>query len=154
MDTVRIRFKISTLHETIGNHMRGKKLSVAEHKAKIESDKIERRKVFKELLAHLENGYSLDCFPTLSDTSIKDYLKRYPDEFNEEEFVKALRNGKLGWEDIGRRQANGSCLGNSRSWYYNMVNRYSWHEKAQVETKNEHQVQVNVVSYATKKPSQ
>lgn len=133
--------------------MRGKKLTAREQKEKLEKDANERKKVFKELLAHLRAGYSLDCFSTISDTTIRTYLKQYPIEFDEEEFIQALRDGKQGWEEIGKRQSNGSCLGNSRSWYYNMVNRYGWHEKAQVETKHDGQINVSVVSYASKKPS-
>lgn len=133
--------------------MRGKKLSAREQKEKLESDANERKKVFKELLAHIRAGYSLDCFSACSDTTIRTYLKEYPNEFDSEEFYEALRDGKQGWEEIGRKQATGACLGNSRSWYYNMANRFGWSEKAQIETKNDHTVSVNVVSYASKKPS-
>lgn len=133
--------------------MKGKKMTASERVAKLEADKVERRKVFKELIAHIEAGYSLDCFPAISDVTVRKYMKVYPDEFIEEEIVTALRKGKLGWEEIGKKQATGQCLGNSRSWYYNMVNRYQWHEKSQVETEHKGQVNVNVVSYASSKPS-
>ncbi len=122
--------------------------------AKLESDKIERRKVFKELLLHISQGFSLDCFGLLSDTSIKHFLKIYPEEFVQEELSNAMRDSKHYWEDIGRRQANGSCLGNSRSWYYNMANRFGWREKIDIEAEHKGTVNVNVVSYASRKPSQ
>jgi hypothetical protein len=133
--------------------MKGKKMNCIERKKKIELDKNERRKVFKELCAHIQNGYSLDCFGPLSDTTIRSYLKQYPDEFIEQELQDSLRKAKNNWEEIGLRQANGSCLGNSRSWYYNMANRYGWREKLEVEAEHKGSVNINVVSYASKKCS-
>jgi hypothetical protein len=133
--------------------MKSKKMSASERKAKIEKDKIERRKVFKELCDHVRQGYSLDCFGPLSDTSIRTYIKSYPEEFVEEELALAIRHAKAYWEQIGRRQSDGSCLGNSRSWYYNMANRYGWRDKVEIEAEHKGQISVNVVSYASSKRS-
>jgi hypothetical protein len=133
--------------------MRGKKLSHKETIEKLEIDAAFRREIFKNLLEHIREGYSLDCFSTLSDKSILEYTKTYPNEFDAGQIEIAMRDAKVYWEGLGRRQAEGSCLGNSRSWYYNMVNRYNWHEKAQVSTDNKHSVEVNIIDYAsTKKP--
>ena len=129
--------------------MRGKKLGAKERLEKLESDKAERRKIFKELLDHVKAGFSIDCFGPLSDVTIRKYLKVYPEEFIEEEFVEAIRYAKAEWESIGKKQSTGQCLGNSRSWFYNMANRYGWHEKSQVETEHKGQVSVNVISYAS-----
>lgn len=131
--------------------MKGKKMTPRERGEMIAGDKNERRKIFKELCDHLKRGYSLDCFVPLSDFSIRKYLKLYPEEFCEEELQETLREGKVNWETIGMRQADGSCLGNSRSWYYNMANRYGWREKIDIEAEHKGQVSVNVVSYASKK---
>jgi hypothetical protein len=132
----------------------GKKLNFKERMKRLHSSSKDREKVFKDLIAHIRKGYSLDCFGPLSDTMIKKFCEDYPVEFDENELVEAMRGAKEHWEDIGHKQALGSCLGNSRSWYYNMVNRYGWHEKAQVETEHKGAVSVNVVSYASKKPPQ
>lgn len=134
--------------------MKGKKVSHIERKAKVEQDSIERKKVFKELLAHIEAGYSLDSFPCLSANSVRGYFERYPDEFVREEYEASLRKGRVFWEDIGKRQANGQCLGNSRTWFYNMANRFGWREKIEVEAEHKGSLNVNVVSYATRKASQ
>jgi hypothetical protein len=131
--------------------MRGKKMSVEERVVKMESDKRERRKIFKELCDHLRRGYSMDCFGPLSDTSIRSYINLYPEEFNKRELEEALREAKQSWEDIGRKQSNGSCMGNSRSWYYNMANRYGWRERLEVEAEHKGSIAVQVVSYATNK---
>jgi hypothetical protein len=131
--------------------MKGKKMNGRELKAQLEKDAELRRKVFKQLVAHLEEGYSLDCFPPCCEKSIKEYLIRYPEEWIEEDFVNAMRSGKQGWEGIGRRQATGECLGNSRSWQYNMSNRYRWRDKVDIEQETRGQVQVSVVSYCSKK---
>jgi|SRR5690242_4253688 len=131
--------------------MKGKKLTVRERKEKLEACKTERRKTFKELCDHVSQGLSLECFGPLGPDSIRKYLKTYPEEFVQEELDNAMRNGRDWWEKIGRSQANGSCLGNSRTWYYNMANRYGWREKLEVEAEHKGQVSVNVVSYATQK---
>ena len=134
--------------------MKGKKVTSRERIQRLGEDANERRKVFKELCDHVAGGYSLDCFALLSDVSISKYLKLYKEEFIEEELRDAIRKGKCYWESIGQRQANGTCLGNSRSWYYNMANRYGWREKIDIEAEHKGQVTVSVVSYASKKVSQ
>lgn len=134
--------------------MKGKKLTSKEREEKLAEDKYERRKVFKELLAHVEQGLSLESFGPLSDVSIKKYLNLYKEEFIQEELDEARRKGRAYWETVGRRQANGECLGNSRTWFYNMANRFGWREKLEVETEHKGQVSINVISYATQKTPQ
>ena len=133
--------------------MKGKKMSGVERQVKAGEDAIERRKIFRELCEHVRKGYSLQCFPPLSEVTVRKWLKVYPEEFIEGELEVALREGQSGWEEIGRKQSNGSCLGNSRSWYYNMVNRYGWREKVDIAAEHKGQVSVNVISYATSKGS-
>lgn len=133
--------------------MRGRKLSSKELLAQLHNEPSVRRKVFKDLLDHLTIGYSIDCFADLSDMTIKEFTKKYPEEFIEEEIIRALRKGKGNWEDIGYQQARGTCLGNSRSWFYNMANRYNWSDKAQIETEHKGAVNVNIVNYSKPKPS-
>lgn len=126
---------------------RGKKIDIGSRMEKIRTDKHERIKVWKELLGHLEGGYSIDCFSPLSDTMIFEFMKEYPDEFKEVELHETMRKAKAGWEDIGRRQATGNCIGNSRSWFYNMANRYQWSERSQAQIEHKGQVSVSIVNY-------
>ena len=126
-------------------------MSLYEKRKKFAEEAGYRREMFLLLLKHLEKGYSLDCFEFASDDSIRKYLKTYNEEWVEEELDEARRKGKITWEGIGFRQANGECLGNSRSWYYNMANRYGWREKLDIEQEHKGQVSVNIVSYATQK---
>jgi hypothetical protein len=114
----------------------------------LESSKGVREKTFKELCKHVRSGYSLDCFPSVSQKTIEELLSKYPEEWIEDELVEAMREGKRGWEAIGRRQAEGTCLGNSRAWFYNMAHRYNWSEKQQIDVKTEGTLAVNIVSYA------
>ncbi len=129
--------------------MRGKKLTQKEREGKIAQDQSERKKIFQELLRHISSGYSMDCFPRLSQHNIKAFLERYPEDFIQEDLDVALRNSKMYWEGIGRRQADGSCLGNSRSWYYNMANRFGWRDKLEIEAEHKGQVSVNIVNYSS-----
>jgi len=133
--------------------MKGKKLTHKERITKLEEDKSYRRAIFKELCDHVAKGFSLDCFAPLGDDSIKVYLKAYPEEFIQEELINALREGKESWEAIGRRQATGDCLGNSRSWWLNMAHRYKWSDRINVEAEHKGSIAVNIVDYATHKAS-
>lgn len=132
--------------------MKGKKMTTKERIQKLENDKNERKKIFKELCEHVASGFSLDCFPPLNVNSIQRYLNLFKEEFIQEELDMAMRQGKISWEEIGRRQANGQCMGNSRSWYYNMANRYGWREKIDIEAEHKGNVNVSIVNYGSRKP--
>lgn len=134
--------------------MKGKKLTYKERIAKLESDAAERRRIFKELCDHVAQGLSLESFGPLSTTSIKTYMNLYKDEFIQEELDNAMRNGRDWWETIGKRQASGDCLGNSRTWFYNMANRFGWREKLDIEAEHKGSVNINVVNYSSKKALQ
>jgi hypothetical protein len=95
----------------------------------------------------------MDSFPALSDKTIEQYLIDYPEEFDQNTLDQARRVGKSHWENIGHEQATGKCLGNSRSWYYNMSNRYGWSDRQQVKSDVQGSMQVQVISYASPKPS-
>lgn len=131
--------------------MKGKKLSHAEFVAKLDRESTERKKLFKQLCDHVATGYSVDSFYLVGDTTIDRFFKTYPEDFVREDFELAKRKGKANWESIGYRQSTGECLGNSRSWYYNMANRYGWKEKLDVEAEHKGNVNVSVINYATSK---
>lgn len=133
--------------------MKEEKLGPTKRAEEIAKDAELRKRIFKRLCKHLEAGYSMNCFDELCKRSVEKYLTLYPEEFIQEELDEAIRKGMCYWETLGRRQADGTCLGNSRTWYYNMSNRYGWSEKQQIETDNKHSVSVNVVSYASQKVS-
>lgn len=133
--------------------MAQKKLGPKERRSQLQLDPVYRRKLFERLLQHLAAGYSLDCFPELSEQTIGQLLKDYPSEWCEEELSDTLRHGKLYWEGVGRRQSEGTCLGNSRSWYYNMANRYGWRDKLDLNAEHKGQVEVSIVNYASTKTS-
>ncbi len=133
--------------------MKGKKLTYKERVSKLESDSAERRRVFNMLLTHLGRGYSLESFSELSPNTVRRYLTLFKEEFVQEELDEAMRKGRELWEDIGHKQANGQCLGNSRTWFYNMSNRFGWRDKIDVEAEHKGNIAVQVVSYATQKAS-
>lgn len=110
--------------------------------------------VFEELTKHIRAGYSIDCFGPISSNCIEECVKAYPEVWSQARLVEAMRHAKCGWESIGRRQADGSCLGNSRSWYYNMSNRYGWSDRQEVKTTGTQAVNVSIVSYQAAKPTQ
>jgi hypothetical protein len=131
--------------------MKGKKVSYQTRIQCLRDSKEEREKCFRQLCEHIAKGFSLDCFTELSVTKIKEFIQLYPVEFDSESLEDAIRQGKKTWEGIGYRQALGTCLGNSRSWYYNMSNRYGWRDKVDIEAEHKGNLAVNIVSYASSK---
>ena len=134
--------------------MKGKKVNASERKSKLHAESQYRRQIFKEMIDHILRGRSLDCFYAMSEDLIKEFTKLYPLEFKLDEIIEAQRSAKDHWESIGHNQALGTCLGNSRSWYYNMSNRYGWTDKVDVKSKSEGTISVNIVNYSSKKPLQ
>lgn len=130
---------------------KGKKPSYAERLTKFNSDRAERLKVFHDLLAHVRKGRSLDCFSFLSEPAIESALKSYPNEFVLEDLQIAIREAKNMYETLGHDQASGHCIGNSRSWYYIMANKYGWSDRSKVEQEVKGNVEVQIISYASKK---
>jgi len=119
---------------------------------KLEESVEYRYKIFEKLLSHISEGYSIDCFSDMSVGAVHAAIGRYPQEFDKESLARAERDGKAGWERIGREQATGRCLGNSRSWYYNMAHRYGWSDRVDARVEHAGSVAVEVVSYARPKP--
>lgn len=126
----------------------GKKQSYKEYTQLLESDQKERQKLFKAFLAHLKEGLSPEAFYLVSFQRLKDLLQRYKNEFDEEEIQISCQEGRDWWERLGKAQANGQNLGNSRAWWYNMVHRYGWSDKVEVKATHDGTVNVNIVSYA------
>lgn len=133
--------------------MKGKKLSLKEKLTKLEDDKKERQRICKAFCQHLEEGLSRACFAEVHIQTLERYMKAYPEDFPQEEIDLAASKGQQTWERIGKKQSTGECMGNSRSWYYNMANRYGWREKIELEAEHKGQVNVNIVSYASRKDS-
>lgn len=131
--------------------MKGRKLTYKEKIEKLESDASERRRVASALCAHLAEGYSVESFSELTTNSLKRYMNLYKEEFVPEEIELAAKKGQDMWEGIGKKQATGDCLGNSRSWWLNMAQRYKWSDRVNVETEHKGAIAVNIVSYASSK---
>ena len=131
--------------------MKGRKMTIKEKRIQMLTDPQLRKKIFKELCDHVAEGYSVDCFSGISKDTLKLYLKDFPQEFDQEQLNEAILDGQHWWETIGKRQSSGDCLGNSRTWQYNMINRYGWRDKIEVEAEHKGTVNVNVISYAQSK---
>jgi hypothetical protein len=135
--------------------MRGKKRpAVVTRLEDYRTDQGARRDLCRRLCDHLSKGYSMECFAEISTNSLKSLLKDYREDFDMEKIDMAVQAGRQAWEQIGARQASGSCLGNSRSWWLNMAVRYGWTERQAVDVAHSGQVAVSVVNYASNKPSQ
>lgn len=131
--------------------MKGKKMDYKERLSKLEADSAERKRLCDQLCKHLSRGYSVESFSEISTPSLKKYMNLYKEDFDKEQIDIAMQKGRDVWETIGYRQANGQCLGNSRSWYYNMANRYGWRERIDIEAEHKGSIAVNIVSYASTK---
>ena len=129
--------------------MKGKKLSYDEKLQVLEEKKQERQRIFKELCKHVADGKSVNCFYYLTATDMKRMFEKYPEEFDQRELERAKMQGMDWWEEIGKRQANRTCLGNSRTWFYNMAHRYGWSDKVEIKAEHKGAVTVNVVNYGS-----
>ena len=106
-----------------------------------------REWIQKRLLEHLREGLSIECFGVLNKTTMGEAIKNYPESFDAGEIELAICAGQALWERLGYAQANGKNLGNSRTWYYNMSNRYGWSERSKVDIDAKQQVSVSIVNY-------
>ena len=130
---------------------RPKRESGVEIRRGLESSSEYRKKLFERLLAHVREGYSIESFGPIGPETLRRAIGRWPDDFVQEDLDRAARDGRDGWERIGRRQATGECLGNSRSWYYNMSHRYGWSDRVDARVEHSGAVDVTVVNYGSPK---
>ena len=114
-----------------------------------EEDKAAREQLCIELCAHLAEGYSFECFPKCEKTRLARLIEAFKEEFPHQALDKARQMGQYDWESIGKRQADGRCLGNSRSWFYNMANRYGWRDKVDLQADTKGSLSVQVVNYSS-----
>jgi hypothetical protein len=118
-----------------------------ERRNALEDDEQYRTWIHKKLLAHLREGLSAQCFGIIDKTTMAEAIKNHPESFDLREIEHAIDEGQAMWEKLGHAQANGKNLGNSRTWYYNMSNRYGWSERSKQEIDSKQAVTVSVVSY-------
>lgn len=113
-----------------------------------QTDKELQKMVFEALLDHVRQGFSIDSFKHLSEEDTRAALEK--GLFCLKALEQALREGKGYWEGLGRAQSNGTCIGNSKSWYYNMSNRYGWRDRFDVTAEHKGNIEVSIVNYASK----
>ena len=121
------------------------------HKEKciaLKEDEKFRQWIHKKLLQHLREGFSFESLGIVASSVLKEYIKKYPEDFDMGEIEMAMNEGQDMWERLGHAQSNGKNLGNSRTWFYNMANRYGWTERSKVDVDAKQAVTVQVVSYA------
>ncbi len=128
---------------------KGKALDSVELLAQCREHTATRRELWADLCKHLSGGFSLRCYPKLGEDSIGELSKSYPIECPWAKIIDAQRQGEADWEMLGKRQANGTCLGNSRTWYYNMSHRYNWTDRIDIKAEHSGAVSVNLVQYGT-----
>ena len=123
--------------------------SKAERARIFASDASARRRSFDRLMRHIRQGYSIRSWGEYSEKVVKTFLDTYPEEWDSEELERAQREGMCYWEGLGRAQSDGTCMGNSKSWIYNMVNRFGWTDRSEVKQESSGGIEVRVVNYAT-----
>jgi len=56
-------------------------------------------------------------------------MKKYPNDFPADGIAKAIRQGRLFWEQVGMDGMMGKIKGfNSKVWSFNFKNRFGWQE--------------------------
>lgn len=125
--------------------------NVVKYQKELLSSKELRIDLANRLCAHLAEGLSMQCFPSISRNFLATLIKDYPEDFDKDMLDAAMVDGQEWWERLGSDQANGKNVGNSRTWYYNMSNRYGWCDKVDLKAKHEGSLNVSIVNYS--KPS-
>lgn len=115
--------------------------------SEFESDKELRIWAFNELCKHVESGSSPQGFELISPNTAIAWFDKYPEEFDRGRYEISLRKGFDWWESVGKRQTLGTCNGNSRTWYYNMSNKYGWSDRQHIESNAKVTTQVQIVNY-------
>ncbi len=128
--------------------MHKNKITQRAYGSQLQESSEEREKLFKKLLDHIAQGFSLESFPECSEKVLKKMFECFPIEFCQEEMDVALKKGRHFWEKVGKDQSLGKCLGNSSSWKFNMSAKYGWTDKVDVRAEHTGAVAVQVVSYA------
>ncbi len=131
---------------------KGKKLTQNEYYGELLASESERKRLWKELCAHVSRGKSLKCNVLIAMPLFEKLRVLFPDSFDESSLLISMQKGQDLWEELGHKQANGSNLGNSRTWFYNMANRYGWRDKIDIEAEHKGSIAVSIVNYGT--PSQ
>ncbi len=96
----------------------------------------EREKLLKKYLQHTRYGYSDKSFALCDMDTFQSYCDKYPNDFPSDMIEQARRERLLFWEKLGIEGTKGKIHSfNSRSWEFNMKNRFRWSEKIEVENK-------------------
>ena len=122
-------------------------------KAEVLQSQTKRQRVCKELKKHLAEGLSINCFTGCGGRLLQRLIKEFPEDFDLEDIDYAKDKGMNWWEKLGKSQASGENCGNSRTWFYNMSNRYGWSDKVDLKADIKGNVNVSVVNYGTPKVS-
>jgi hypothetical protein len=119
-----------------------------EKKEALKEDQKYREWIHSKLLQHLREGFSPESLGIVAASTLQEYIKKHPETFDLGEIETAMNEGRNMWERLGHAQSNGKNLGNSRTWFYNMANRYGWSERSKVDVDAKQAVTVQVISYA------
>lgn len=91
----------------------------------------DRQALCKAYIDHVESGLSDECFPECDPQTLRQYVADFPVDFDTNAMERASRNRQLFWEKTGRDGTVGKIKGfNSRSWQFNMANRFDWRVKS------------------------
>lgn len=98
--------------------------------------KLQRKKLLTEYLIHISSGYSDKSFTLCDMDTFVNYCNKYPNDFPTDMIEKGRRERMFFWEKIGIEGTTGKLHGyNSRSWEFNMKNRFKWSEKIELESR-------------------
>jgi len=98
----------------------------------------ERKKLLHAYLKHVESGFSDEAFPECDMDTFNEYVVKFPIDFPTDMILRARRNRRLFWEEMGIKGSAGKLKGfNSKAWEFNMKNRFKhdWKEKQEIEHK-------------------
>ena len=108
-----------------------------------------RRKLFKDLIEHLESGLSHHTFVPCDWETVERYVLLYPQVFEAQTILEARRRGHAWWEKLGATGAAGKIPHfNATAWLFNLKNKYPdvWKDKTEVDQTLHHDpIEIQIV---------
>jgi len=107
----------------------------------------EMRKLIKEYIAHIKEGFTKEAFVPCSYKTIESHIHNYPSVFQSEKKLveQAFRANRLWWEERGKKGLMVGKRFNATTWIFNMKNRFEEWKDVQ-HRKNEDKVDANITT--------
>lgn len=100
------------------------------------------------LIDHMTQGFSYETFPAVigvAKQTIYNWEAAHPEFLDAKN--TAMVQCRLFWEGLGIKLATGAIQGNAAIWIFNMINRFKWAQKAEIDVNHSHIQRPTITSH-------